>query len=122
MVGELAEYKSRYVVKKMPDIKGVSDVDKTDYIPCGKRSGLDHIYAISSTKLGLWLTGSQKIKKIMRDIRGLTMLQNGEGEAVLGFSPLILDQVAKFAKAKKRRHLSEEQKTRLVEAGKQSRF
>lgn len=110
----LEQFKEKYVVKKMPD--------GTEFIPSGRRDGIDHIYAIGDNKLGLWLTGSRKIKSIQSKVTGLELIQDGDGEGVLAFSPDLLDRVARFARARKRRHLTEEHKRRLVAAGKQSRF
>lgn len=115
------KYGQKYIVKLMPDVDGFPQEDKTEYIPCGRRDGLDHIYEISCETLGLWLTGSQKIRRIRKEVRGLVMLQDGENEAVLGFPPELLDRVAKIAKARKRRYLSPERRAKTVEILKQAR-
>jgi hypothetical protein len=44
-----------------------------------------------------------------------------DGEAVLFFPPELLEQVAEMAGARKRRQLSEEQRAKLIEAGKKGR-
>ena len=93
----LKDYGQKYVVKEFDD--------GTAYIPCGRRDGLDHIYVISKSKFGLWLTGSKKVKNLLALIEGTELLQDGGDEAVIGFSPNIFDRVAECAKAQKRRYL-----------------
>jgi hypothetical protein len=61
------------------------------------------------------------IWKEIKKISGCRADFHLDGEAVLYFPPELLEQVAEMAGARKRRQLSEEQRARLIEAGKKGR-
>ena len=87
--------------------------------------GLDHIYNIGPNKLGLWVTSGQinrTIPRLLGEVPGLRVEQQGEHEAVLSAPVAHLDVLCRAAEARIRPRLSAEQKLALVEAGKHSRF
>jgi hypothetical protein len=64
---------------------------------------------------------AQIIWEEIKKIPGCRVDFHMDGEAVLYFPPELLEQVAELAGARKRRQLSEEQRARLIEAGKKGR-
>ncbi len=80
------------------------------------KGGLDHIYLISNNKADFWITGKQvgkKINNIQKRLPSIVIEQLGDGEAVLSVPICDLRKLCEVARAKKRKHLSEDQRQRL---------
>jgi hypothetical protein len=65
---------------------------------------------------------AKKIWQAIKDHPGTRADFALDGEAVLFFPPALLEQVAELAGGRKRRQLSEEQRTKLIEAGKRTLY
>lgn len=83
-------------------------------------SGLDHIYPISLSKIGLWVTSGtldRLIRQLKSQISGLELEQLGQGEAVLSAPVEQLDELCRAANARARRTgqpATDEQRQRLA--------
>ena len=84
---------------------------------CGK-GGLDHIYLISKKQAGLWVTSrqiKQKIDNLRDKVPALVIEQLGDGEAVVSVPVGDLHNLCGAVKARKHKHLSEDEVQRLKE-------
>jgi len=78
------------------------------------------IYSEAPPTLQLYTNRVKQARIIWKEIKktpGCRADFHLDGEAVLYFTPELLEQVAEMAGARKRRQLSEEQRTKLIEAG-----
>ena len=107
------DIKKRWIVRR--DKCGDEFIALNGRTALGK-GGLDHIYLISESEAGLWITGvqvQQKIDTIQKKVPSLTIIQQGQGEAVVSVPVEDLDALCEAAGAKRRKRLSEEQRQRL---------
>ena len=116
------EVKSRWRVRR-------DDGDDEYICLAGKKAlgkgGLDHIYLVSTERVGLWLTTSRPkatIKRFQAKISGVVVEQMGDGEIVLSVPISELDNLCRAAGAIKRRYLSEKQRMKLAEVSAPFRF
>jgi len=90
---------------------------------CCRKDGFIYLYADSPPTLALFLNNRPHIaKQILQEIPGTRLDLEMDKEVVIHFRPEALHRVCELAGGRKRRVLSLEQKTRLVEAGKATRF
>mgnify|MGYP000216545336 CR=1 FL=1 len=90
-----------------------------EYIPC--RNGKIYIYSETRKLFALYTTSILNANRIIQEVERCH-IDRIDGEAVILFPIEALDQVAKLAKAKRRRRLSLEAKAKLIEKGKAYRF
>ena len=81
------------------------------------KGGLDHIYLISEKQAGLWLTCQimRKITTLQSKVPSLTIIQQGDGEAILSVPIEDLHKLCQAVSARKRKELTEKQRQRLKE-------
>jgi len=65
---------------------------------------------------------AKKIWQVIKDHPGTRADFDLDGEVVLFFPPALLEQVAEMAGGRKRRQLSEDQRAKLIEAGKRTLY
>ncbi len=88
-------------------------------IPCER----GHISPFSDKHLAYYCCGTKIRARLRRDHPELEVRQwSDDGEAVFLFTPDALEIVAEYAKPKKRRRLSPEQREQFVAVGRRSRF
>ena len=85
-------------------------------IPC-KYGG---IFPFNETQLAVMVCGSRKVPEA-RGL-GLTIHQDGDTEAIFLFAPRQFGEVAKIAKPRKKRQVTEKQRQRLAEIGRACLF
>jgi len=87
-------------------------------IPCK----YGYIYPYSSTKLAFYCEGYKIKQKIIRELPEIELIQDGDIEGVFIFTPDQFDKIAKYARPKKRRRLSEKHRNILMESNQCYRF
>jgi len=112
-----------------PAVKAVwrvkRDECRDEYIPLRGRTGLDsggldHVYALSRTRLGVWLSGRQilqRVRTLQGRLSGLLVEQLGDGEAILSAPVAELDTLCRAVKARRRRQVSQGERQRLQRMG-----
>lgn len=78
--------------------------------------GLDHLFIISESRVGVWLTSrqiKQKIAALQKKLLELRIEQLGDGEAVISADIIHLDELCRAVRARKRRRISEAERRRL---------
>ena len=83
-------------------------------IPCK----VGNIYPYSSKLLAFYCEGTGIKARLLREQKNIKLIQDGDIEGVFLFTPDQFDIIAQYAKPRKRRRLSPEQRERLIEAGK----
>ena len=95
--------------------------DKHWYYEIRGKYGVIYLYGVD--KLAVRITANRiknRIKTEYKDI--LSLYLEAEDESIFLFNPEYFEVVAKIIKAKKKRQITEEQKVKLVEAGRNFRF
>ena len=85
-----------------------------------------HFYPHDGSTIAFWCTANRIKRQILKLFKGeVTLHVEGDDESILLFDGALFLEIAKIAKAKKKRgrkKLSEEEKKRFVGLGKQYRF
>ena len=90
-------------------------------IPCK----YGHIYPISDKHLGFWCDSGGIKARIIREVPGCELIQDGKGEGVFRFTPGQFDSISEYAhpiKKRGRRVLKNDEKQALVDSGRDSQF
>jgi len=87
-------------------------------IPCK----FGHIYPYSDTMLAFYCMGYKIKHKIIRELPEIEIIQDGDVEAVFIFPLSQFEKIAKYARPKKRRRLSEKHHSRLLDSNLGCRF
>ncbi len=104
------DIKSRWIVKR--------DEAGDEFIRLNGRKallngGLDHVYLISSDRVGVWLTRQlSPFNRLAKKVPTLKIEQSGNGESVLSCDIKHLDDLCEAVNAKRRHRLTDEQRAK----------
>jgi len=87
-------------------------------IPCK----YGYIYPYSNTKLAFYCRGYKIKQRIIRELPEIELIQDGDIEGVFIFTLNQFEKIAKYARPKKRRRLSEKHRNSLLESNLRYRF
>jgi hypothetical protein len=80
------------------------------------------IYPYGGTTLAVEIDYRPILAKAVAKVPGVRLYQDGDWEKTFLFDVSLFDQIAAIVKPRKRKQLSEEQRERLADIGKQHRF